>query len=321
MPAELSPTVRGAPAALPAVSSTPVTPVSSNPATPSRELLALGAPPKAENADIKPPADRTKPTAPTTTIDSATAKLRMLYRLAAEANAAMDSYIVRVRRREQVNGKDRPEELVILKFRKQPFSVYFKFLGPEGKGREVTYVLGQYGNMIHSIVAAGDVPLVPAGRRMSIAPDSIFLRTASRHTITEAGFGNIIDRFGRLLDANEKGNQRYGTVKYLGQVKRPEYEQPLDVAEQGILAGYDPNLPRGGRRWIMFEPTTRLPLLVITHDHTGHEVEFYCYDRLEWPVKLDDDDFNPDKLWPNRPPTNSRGVPLPQPTHVGSPGM
>ena len=37
--------------------------------------------------------------------------------------------------------------------------------------------------------------------------------------------------------------------------------------------------------------------LVITRDETDHEVEYYCYDHFQYPVKLDDDDFNPDKLW------------------------
>jgi hypothetical protein len=213
-----------------------------------------------------------------------------MHRRAAERWAVMDSYICRLRRREQVNGKDRPEELLIFKFRKQPFSVYFKFLGPEGRGREVAFVKGQYGNQIHSLLAAGDMPFAPAGKRMAIAPDSIFVRSASRHAITEAGFGDCIERFGKRLDA--------GAVRYLGLVKRPEYDTPLEGAECPVLPGDDPSLPRGGRRWLMFDPASRMPVLVMTQDESGHEVEYYCYDRIEWPVKLDDDDFNPDRLWP-----------------------
>jgi hypothetical protein len=89
-----------------------------------------------------------------------------------------------------------------------------------------------------------------------------------------------------------------GAIRYVGLIKRPEYEQPLEAAEHEMPPGYEPTLPRGGKRWIMFEGETRLPVLVITKDETGHEVEYYCYDRIAFPVKLDDDDFNPDKLWP-----------------------
>jgi hypothetical protein len=225
-------------------------------------------------------------------------QLRAMHRRATERWAAMDSYICRLRRREQVNGKDRPEEVLVCRFRKQPFSVYFKCLGPEGRGREVTYVSGQHGNQIHSLLAAGDMPFAPAGKRVDIAPDSIFVRSASRHGITEAGFGDCIERFGKRLDALASGDTRGGTIKYLGLVKRPEYDTPLEATECDLAPGHDPNLPRGGRRWLMFDPASRMPVLVITQDETGHEVEYYCYDRIEWPVKLDDDDFNPDKLWP-----------------------
>jgi hypothetical protein len=228
------------------------------------------------------------------------APLRELHRRAAERYLAIDSYIARLRRREQVNGKDRPEELLLFEFRKEPWSVYFKFLGPEGRGREVVYVKGQYGNQIHTLLAAGDMPLAPPGKRMALAPDNIFVRSASRHSITEAGIGEIIERSGRLLDAVAKGDARYGSVKYLGPVKRPEYDAPLETAEQTLPPGTDPTLPRGGKRWILFDPASRLPVLIITHDETGHEVEYYCYDRLEYPVKLDADDFNPDKLWPGK---------------------
>jgi hypothetical protein len=62
----------------------------------------------------------------------------------------------------------------------------------------------------------------------------------------------------------------------------------------------DPNLPRGGHRLWAFDPQTKFPALLITHDETGHEVEYYFYDRFEFPVRLDDDDFNPDKLWTKR---------------------
>jgi len=41
----------------------------------------------------------------------------------------MDSYIARLTRREQVNGKKQPEEIILFKFRQQPWSVYFKWLG------------------------------------------------------------------------------------------------------------------------------------------------------------------------------------------------
>jgi hypothetical protein len=225
------------------------------------------------------------------------AKLRTLQRLAAARYASIDSYIVRLRRREQVNGKDKPEEILLFKFRKEPWSVSFKWLSAEGKGREVIYVHGQYHDKIQTLLAAGDIPLMPAGRRIALAPDNPLVRSSSRHVITEAGFGALLEQFDEAVTALEHGDTRRGTFKCLGTVKRPEFELPGQAVEQIIPPESEPTLPRGGRRLLFFDPQHALPVLVVTHDETGHEVEYYCYDRLQYPVRLDDDDFNTDKLW------------------------
>jgi hypothetical protein len=69
--------------------------------------------------------------------------------------------------------------------------------------------------------------------------------------------------------------------------------------EQQIPPGCEPALPKGGRRWVFIDPANNLPVLLITHDDKGHEVEYYCYDLVQYPVKLDDSDFNPELLWPS----------------------
>jgi hypothetical protein len=226
--------------------------------------------------------------------------LRTLYQQAAGEYAGLSSYIVRLRRREQVGGKDKPEEVLLFKFRKQPFSVYFKWLGQERKGREVVYVQGRHGNQLHTRLAAGDVLLMTAGRRISLAPDNPLVLASSRHPITDAGVGSLLAHLDQLLQATERGDGRMGTLRYLGPIRRPEFETPCEAAEETIPPGCDPHLPQGGRRLWVFDPLRHLPSLVITSDATGHEVEYYCFDRWQYPVQLDDDDFNPDKLWPSR---------------------
>jgi hypothetical protein len=135
---------------------------------------------------------------------------------------------------------------------------------------------------------------MPAGKRIALSPDSPLVRSSSRHSIHEAGIGVLIEKFGGLLDATEKGDNRYGAVRYLGLVKRPELEAPCEAAEQEIRPGSEALLPRGGRRLWLFDTVSKLPVLMTTRDETGHEVEYYCYDRFQYPVRLDNDDFNPD---------------------------
>jgi hypothetical protein len=258
------------------------------------------APAATDDPSLPPPIPsvvKPAPAKPVTSEADALPQLRTLHKKAATQFAEIDSYIARLRRREQINGKDKPEELMLFKFRKTPWSVYFKWLGIEGHNRECVYVKGRYGNMINTLLAEGDVPLMPAGKRISLAPDSALVRARSRHSITDAGIGEMIDKFGQVLDALEQGDKRYGTMKYLGQLRRPEFEKPHLAVEQVIPPGAESALPQGGSRLWLFDPDNNLPVLLVTMDHTNHEVEYYCYDRLQYPVKLDEDDFIPDRLW------------------------
>jgi hypothetical protein len=209
----------------------------------------------------------------------------------------IDSYIVRLTRREVVKNKMNPEEVLLFKFRNAPWSVYLKWLGKEGQGREVVYVRGRYEGKIHTLLAAGDIPLVPAGRRMSLAPDSFLVRSACRHPITQAGIGASIERIGAVLAANERGDRRQGTIVLLSDINRPEFNVPVSALEHAFPGGYDNSLPRGGKRTYYFDPVTGLPMLIRTLDERGAEVEYYRYDRLLTGVKLDDTDFDPDSLW------------------------
>jgi hypothetical protein len=141
---------------------------------------------------------------------------------------------------------------------------------------------------------------MPAGKRMALAPDSLLVRAASRHSVTEAGVGNMIDRFGRLVEMNEKGEPRAGNLRYLGPQRRDGYDQPLETIEQLIPPGAEKELPRGGKRWWHFDPATRgLPVLIVTQDDQGQEVEYYQHDRFFF-HRLGEDEFNPDKQWGKR---------------------
>jgi Protein of unknown function (DUF1571) len=225
------------------------------------------------------------------------AALRKLHSHCVQRHEAMNSYIVKLTRREMVGKKQTPEEVMLFKYRKQPRSVYFKWIGPHGEGREAIYVEGKYDGKLHTLTAAGDVPFTGAGKRIALSPDSMLVRANSRHSITQAGVGTLIDRFGRLIAAMEKGDTTQGTLTHLGKVKRAEFCMPIEGVEWKIPPRVDPSLPKGGRRWCYVDPECSLPALIITHDERGQEVEYYRYDRYLFPANLDDADFDPDLLW------------------------
>jgi len=267
-------------------------PVAKDPAGPQLTPVSLDQAPAPAPAPVPPSA------APVSTPQPTVSDVRRLYQAAAERCAGMDSYIARLRRREVVNGKLNPEEVALFKFRREPWSVYFKWIGTEGKDREAVYVKGKYEGKLHTLLAAGDMLLMPAGTVFALDPHSPHVLRHSRHPITEAGIGSLVQRFGQLVQAEE--SHKSNPLLYLGPQQRPEYAGALEAVEQTIQPRAETHLLAGGRRWWFFDPANGLPVLVITHDEAGKEVEYYCYDRIQFPVKLDDDDFNPNKLWPRK---------------------
>ena len=256
--------------------------------------------------DIATPVVRAQgPTAPTPappppTIDSRTLTPEGLHAAAMQRFGEVHSYCARLKRRESNEGRPKPEELILFKERKDPFSVHFKWIGPEAQGREVLYVKGRYEDKLHILTAAGDVPFVPGGRRMALARDSMLVKVANpNHDITDAGIGfNLRDV--AILYAAAKSPSSGVSTKSLGMVQRPEQPQSMAAVEIVLPPGRDRDLPRGGKRQIFYCQTTKLPLLYLCFDDVGREQNYNCYDRIQLDLKLDDDDFNPDKLWGKR---------------------
>lgn len=254
----------------------------------------------------EPPPDIARPPAPTMPkveatptnrpkIDGADSPLTRLGRQAIEREKLMSNYIVRMRRREQVNGKSQPEEIILLKYRRAPLSVHCKWLGDEGRGREIVYVQGQHDDKIHLLTGKGD--FLGAGRKLSFTPDSPLVRSQSRYPVTEAGLGAATLRFGQLMSAIERGQTNAGSAKYLGLVNRPEFPMPVEAVEQAIPPGLEAFLPRGGTRFFYFDESIGVPTVVYTLDPNKQEAEYYHFDRLQSPINLDDRDFDPNELW------------------------
>jgi len=224
-------------------------------------------------------------------------ELRQLFKKATARYAQADSYISRFVQRESSAGK-RIEEILIFYFRKEPWSVHFKWLAGEGQGREVVYVKGRYENKIHIVLAGGDVPLLPAGHKIALHLDSPLVKSASKTPITEAGIGPLLDRFGRALDACERDDYRLGRLTLRGEQARPDYDVPLIMVEQTIPPNIEPEVPRGGRRMIGFHSQLFLPVLNEMYDEIGQEVGYYRFDRLELGVRLEETDFDPARIGP-----------------------
>jgi hypothetical protein len=110
--------------------------------------------------------------------------LRVLYHRAAERHAKMDSYVFRLKRREVVNGKKQPEEVIRVQLRRQPLSVHLVWLNDANKGREVIWVQGRHDNKLQVLLAPSD-PFALLGRRHSIALDDPMVKSNCRYPASE----------------------------------------------------------------------------------------------------------------------------------------
>lgn len=223
--------------------------------------------------------------------------LNRLYQQSVREYSQIDSYISRLTRREWSGGKLQAAEVMLFKHRKQPLSLYFKWLAGPHQGREVVFVEGRYQNKLHTKVAKGDVPFVRAGKILSFSPDSPLVKANSRHDIRDAGLGKLLDRFGMILARMRRKDFSHGKAFYRGQQQHPDLTGVLDCVEIVVPPRVEKTLPRGGKLTCYLSPQTHLPALLVTTDEKNQIVEYYRYDRIQYPVQLDENDFNPNVLW------------------------
>ncbi|HJT78291.1 MAG TPA: DUF1571 domain-containing protein [Gemmataceae bacterium] len=248
-------------------------------------LLALAvavlaqAPPAGRDARIPPPAAG----AP-----SAMDEPLRLAHLARQSYQQVQTYTCLLIKRERLRGQLEPDHLIRMRVRTQPFSVYLRWQGPrQFAGQETCYVAGQNNGMmrVHGVGLAGLAGWV------SLDPRDPRVLEHSRHTITEAGIGNLIERYGRRWEEERRLNQtqvRLGNFTYDNRLcRRVETIHPPG----GPYAFY--------RSLVYFDSATHLPIRVENYDWPrprgnpdGDLAEMYSYADLRLNVRLGEEAFN-----------------------------
>jgi hypothetical protein len=169
-----------------------------------------------------PPANSGVPAPPQPGVVPATAKapaepldepLRLIAQ-ARDAYAKVNDYACVLVKRERLEGSLSPNHVIALRVRAHPFSVAMRWHEPRDLvNQEVCYVAGRN---------AGNMRVRPSGVLgsfgfVTLAPDDPRALKTSRHKITEAGIGNLIERYGRGWEAERALGQtqvRLGTYEF-----------------------------------------------------------------------------------------------------------
>lgn len=197
-------------------------------------------------------------------------------------------YTCMMAKRERVGGKLLEQEIMFLKVRHQPFSVYIYFMAPAAKkGQEAIYVEGLndgklWGHGVGIRKIAGTV---------SLKPDSMLAMQDQRYPITEIGILNLSRR---LIEVAEQDKQ-YGEceVKFFRNAK-------IDGRACTCLQVVHP-VPRKNFRFhmaqVFIDDEWNVPVRYVAFDWPDKEggkpvlLEEYTYYKLKFNVGLTDADF------------------------------
>jgi Protein of unknown function (DUF1571) len=199
------------------------------------------------------------------------------------AYVGVKDYTATFTRSEILNGKQRPEETMALKFR-EPLQVYMKWLSKSGKDREAIFVKGRDEDkaLVH------EPGWISGHFTVLLPPDGPTIMSRSRHPFDEIGIGRIIEL---IISTFEKANQaRELEMRDLGIMR--EGDRSLRFIE-GILPKDPAKKYYCYRAIVGIDETLKLPVSVKVYDWNDKLIEHYRYMNLQINVGLTDMDFDP----------------------------
>ena len=196
-------------------------------------------------------------------------------------------YTTTFSKRELLAGRVKSQSME-MKFREQPFSVYFNFRGGAEAGREALYVEGQNGNklLVHEDgvkAIAGTIPF---------APTHPTVMAENRYPITKVGISHMLE----TVIAQWEGETKYGEVDV-------KFYPDASLGNVSCIA-YESTHPTPRREFrfhltrLYFDKQTNYPIRVEQYDWPSGGakepplVEEYTYSNLRVNVGLSDADFD-----------------------------
>ncbi len=200
-------------------------------------------------------------------------------------------------KRERVRGELYDEEVVQMKVRHQPFSVYMKWMVGD-KGREALYVTGKHDDKLLVHYGGWKARLTPT---LKLEPDSSLAMMWSRYPITHAGILKLAQtliagrrrdlRTGCKLRCEMIDNQQYDErdcYRFVLEYDSPKacktYRKSIAFIDKGLL------LPIWIKNFTWPDPDTQLAAEDLDESTL---IEHYTYSNISLDAEFVDTDFAP----------------------------
>lgn len=205
--------------------------------------------------------------------------------------ADREGYAATFFKQEEVSGELLPEEVIDLKVRQNPFSIYMDW---RDSNQEIAYIDGQNDNK----VAVRPTGLKGVFGAVQLDPDSNLIMQSSRYPITTVGLAELSRR---LIEYRQRD-----LTRGVGVVCSKEADQQCGERDcfQYVLSYASPAVdPDYSRSIVLIDKQSLLPVCVTNYgwpvpadDSSAGEpeaglIEHYAYKDLRFDVKLTDDDF------------------------------
>ncbi len=204
--------------------------------------------------------------------------------------AEIKDYTAKLTKQENIDGVLHEPQVMEIKVRHEPFSVYIKTRYPAKlNGQEAIFVRGRNDN---KIIAHGTGAERTVGTQR-LVPDGFIAMRGQKYPITEMGLLNLVDK---LLEVGRK-DSKFGEceVKYVENVK---------VGERTcLMLEITHPTPRSNfifhRARIFVDTEMELPIRYDSHDWPTDDgkklplIEEYTYENIKINVGLTDRDFDP----------------------------
>ncbi|MFQ5807439.1 MAG: DUF1571 domain-containing protein [Phycisphaerae bacterium] len=205
-----------------------------------------------------------------------------LYRVA-EKCRALEQYTLTFTRQERrgLFRTLRDPEHIACKFRRKPFSIYMKWMDPDIKYGESTYVEAEQGNKVRFVPRHGLFGLAPRIKRVGLRTPVIW--GEAKYPLTDFGLERMMER--TLGNVERAGDDV--AISYHGLTKLSESDRVVHY----VRLDFPPSQHKAPVQELFIDVQTDLPVCTRILYSSGKLEAAYVWDDVDPSVALTDEDF------------------------------